>query len=78
MLSGNKGHRKSTLGRFHALSGCSLFNSSRAPKIVCLYIFTRGRTTRQMESIFAQFLNLLLEQKWTATSSQIPRAHANL
>ena len=27
--SGNKSHRKSTFGGFHALSSCPLFNSSR-------------------------------------------------
>ena len=34
--SGNKSHRKSTSGGFHALNSCPLFNSSRTQKIISL------------------------------------------
>ena len=32
--SGNKSHRKSTSGGFHALNSCPLFNSGRTQKII--------------------------------------------
>ena len=35
-LGGNKGHRRSTSGGFHALNGCRLFNSCRTRQIVSL------------------------------------------
>jgi len=34
--SGNKSHRKSTSGGFHALNNCPLFNSSRTQKVISL------------------------------------------
>ena len=36
--SGNKSHRKSTPGGFHALNSCPLFNSRRTQKIISFFL----------------------------------------
>ena len=64
MFPGNKSCRKPTPGGLHALSSSSFFNSSRTQKIIGLSSCVAGWRAivlqRQMESAFAQLLNLLL------------------
>ena len=80
--SGNKSHRKSTSGGFHALNKCPWFNSSRTQKIISLSSCEAELhaivTQHQMESTFAQFLDLRLGQRWIITFSQIQQVRANL
>ena len=69
--SGNKSHRMSTSGGFHALSSGPLFNSSRTQKIMSLSSREADlpaiASSAQMESTFGQFWNLLLGQRCTIT-----------